>query len=91
MSASQKFSVRAGAFGALAGIFKQGNRADVCSYGTKVLDALMASGFQEGDTYLRKMGIKLLQRVGMIFLKPKVSSNFLLYGIEMEPQASPYF
>jgi hypothetical protein len=76
MTANQKFSVRAGAFGGMAAIFKQGNRADICVHGKNVLDALTASKFQDGDTFIRKLGIKLLQRVGMTFLKARVSFSF---------------
>ena len=67
-----EFGTRIGSFAALASIFKHAKRQDVLPYGTKVLEAVMSSNFTEGDTLLRKYGIKLIQRIGMMFMKTVV-------------------
>jgi len=63
---------RMGAFMSLASLFKHGKREELLKYGVKVLKAVIASDYILSDTLIRKLGTKLLQRVGMMFMKTKV-------------------
>ncbi|CAG7704511.1 unnamed protein product [Allacma fusca] len=67
------FGVRIGSFAALSAIFKHAKRQDVLPYGTKVLDAVLASDFARDDTLIRKHGMKLIQRIGTMFMKTVVA------------------
>ena len=61
-----------GAFGALAALFKHGKREEILRYGKTVLTAVIQSKYENADTLVRKLGTKLLQRIGMMFMKTKV-------------------
>jgi hypothetical protein len=61
-----------GAFGSLAALFKHGKREEILMYGKKVLKAVMESDYALSDTLIRKLGTKLIQRIGMMFMKTKV-------------------
>lgn len=66
------FGTRVGAFAALSAIFKQAQRQEVLNYGEPVLDAVLRCKYEKCDTVLRKAGTKLIQRIGMMFMKTKV-------------------
>uniref|UniRef100_A0A8C9LU74 Tubulin-specific chaperone D n=1 Tax=Piliocolobus tephrosceles TaxID=591936 RepID=A0A8C9LU74_9PRIM len=60
---------------ALAQIFKHGKREDCLPYAATVLRCLDDCKLPESNqTLLRKLGVKLVQRLGLTFLKPKVAS-----------------
>uniref|UniRef100_A0A670KCI6 Tubulin-specific chaperone D n=1 Tax=Podarcis muralis TaxID=64176 RepID=A0A670KCI6_PODMU len=59
---------------ALAQLFKHGKREDCLPYASTVLDCLDNCKLSESNqTLLRKLGVKLVQRLGLTFLKPKVA------------------
>ncbi|XP_002723088.2 tubulin-specific chaperone D isoform X1 [Oryctolagus cuniculus] len=60
---------------ALAQIFKHGKREDCLPYAATVLACLDSCRLPESNqTLLRKLGVKLVQRLGLTFLKPKVAA-----------------
>ncbi|XP_054312051.1 tubulin-specific chaperone D isoform X4 [Pongo pygmaeus] len=60
---------------ALAQIFKHGKREDCLPYAATVLRCLDGCRLPESNqTLLRKLGVKLVQRLGLTFLKPKVAA-----------------
>lgn len=60
---------------ALAQIFKHGKREDCLPYANTVLQCLDGCRLPESShTLLRKLGVKLVQRLGLTFLKPKVAT-----------------
>lgn len=67
------FGTRVGAFAALSAIFKHSKRQEILKYGEQVLNAVLSSKYEKCDTVLRKAGTKLVQRIGMMFMKTKVS------------------
>uniref|UniRef100_A0A8D0L4C6 Tubulin-specific chaperone D n=1 Tax=Sphenodon punctatus TaxID=8508 RepID=A0A8D0L4C6_SPHPU len=59
---------------ALAQLFKHGKREDCLPYASIVLECLDNCKLSESNqTLLRKLGVKLVQRLGLTFLKPKVA------------------
>uniref|UniRef100_A0A8C0GPV4 Tubulin-specific chaperone D n=1 Tax=Chelonoidis abingdonii TaxID=106734 RepID=A0A8C0GPV4_CHEAB len=59
---------------ALAQLFKHGKRDDCLPYASTVLECLDNCKLSESNqTLLRKLGVKLVQRLGLTFLKPKVA------------------
>uniref|UniRef100_F7B7Q7 Tubulin-specific chaperone D n=1 Tax=Ornithorhynchus anatinus TaxID=9258 RepID=F7B7Q7_ORNAN len=59
---------------ALAQMFKHGKRDDYLPYASVVLTCLDNCRLSESNhTLLRKLGVKLVQRLGLTFLKPKVA------------------
>ncbi|XP_032097084.1 tubulin-specific chaperone D isoform X3 [Sapajus apella] len=60
---------------ALAQIFKHGKREDCLPYAATVLSCLDGCRLPDSNqTLLRKLGVKLVQRLGLTFLKPKVAA-----------------
>ncbi|XP_056409176.1 tubulin-specific chaperone D isoform X2 [Hyla sarda] len=60
---------------ALAQLFKHGKREDCLPYAATVLNALDNCKLCDSNqTVLRKLGVKLVQRLGLIFLKPKTAA-----------------
>ncbi|XP_064126499.1 tubulin-specific chaperone D isoform X1 [Loxodonta africana] len=63
-----------GVLQALAQIFKHGKREDCLPYASTILECLNNCRLSESNqTLLRKLGVKLVQRLGLTFLKPKVA------------------
>uniref|UniRef100_A0A8D2D2J7 Tubulin-specific chaperone D n=1 Tax=Sciurus vulgaris TaxID=55149 RepID=A0A8D2D2J7_SCIVU len=64
-----------GTLQALAQIFKHGKREDCLPYASTVLQSLDSCRLPESSqTLLRKLGVKLVQRLGLTFLRPKVAT-----------------
>eukprot|EP00092_Neocalanus_flemingeri_P020394 GFUD01022092.1.p1 GENE.GFUD01022092.1~~GFUD01022092.1.p1 ORF type:complete len:1159 (+),score=370.35 GFUD01022092.1:112-3588(+) len=64
-----------GALMAICAVTKHAKREDMLQYADTVLTRLQASNFKEHpNTNIRKLGLKLVQRLGLIFLKAKVAS-----------------
>ncbi|CAH2292057.1 tubulin-specific chaperone D [Pelobates cultripes] len=60
---------------ALAQIFKHGKREDCLPYASTVLATLDTCKLSDSNqTILRKLGVKLVQRLGLTFLKTKVAN-----------------
>ncbi|XP_026339570.1 tubulin-specific chaperone D isoform X2 [Ursus maritimus] len=63
-----------GTLQALAQIFKHGKREDCLPYAATVLECLEGCRLPNSNqTLLRKLGVKLVQRLGLTFLKPRVA------------------
>ncbi|KAI5277353.1 Tubulin-Specific Chaperone D [Manis pentadactyla] len=63
-----------GTLQALAQIFKHGKREDCLPYAATVLQCLDGCRIPDSNqTVLRKLGVKLVQRLGLTFLKPRVA------------------
>ncbi|XP_073092277.1 tubulin-specific chaperone D isoform X3 [Manis javanica] len=63
-----------GTLQALAQIFKHGKREDCLPYAATVLRCLDGCRIPDSNqTVLRKLGVKLVQRLGLTFLKPRVA------------------
>lgn len=63
-----------GVLSALSAVFKLGKREDLLHYAAPLLKRLEASKFATcGNTLLRKLTAKLVQRVGLTFLVPKLA------------------
>nr|XP_019591063.1 PREDICTED: tubulin-specific chaperone D [Rhinolophus sinicus] len=63
-----------GTLQALAQIFKHGKREDCLPYAATVLQRLDACRLpNSSQTLLRKLGVKLAQRLGLTFLKPRLA------------------
>ncbi|KAM8945028.1 tubulin-specific chaperone D isoform 2-T2 [Lycaon pictus] len=63
-----------GTLQALAQIFKHGKREDCLPYAATVLKCLEGCNLPySNQTLLRKLGVKLVQRLGLTFLKPRVA------------------
>nr|XP_055178134.1 tubulin-specific chaperone D isoform X1 [Nyctereutes procyonoides] len=63
-----------GTLQALAQIFKHGKREDCLPYAATVLKCLEGCNLPDSNqTLLRKLGVKLVQRLGLTFLKPRVA------------------
>uniref|UniRef100_A0A7N4V772 Tubulin-specific chaperone D n=1 Tax=Sarcophilus harrisii TaxID=9305 RepID=A0A7N4V772_SARHA len=59
---------------ALAQVFKHGTRESCLSYASTVLECLDNCRLSESNhTLLRKLGVKLVQRLGLTFLKPRLA------------------
>lgn len=64
-----------GVLRALGLIFKHGKREEMLPYSKDVLLRLIATKeISSSDTPVRKLSIKLIQRIGLTFLKPKIAS-----------------
>ena len=64
-----------GALMAVCSVTKHAKREDMLQYATTILSRLQAANFKEHlNTNFRKLGLKLVQRLGLIFLKAKVAS-----------------
>ncbi|XP_043924058.1 tubulin-specific chaperone D [Protopterus annectens] len=58
----------------LAQLFKHGKRDDLLQYAPTVLQCLdNCKLIESSQTRLRKLGVKLVQRLGLTFMKPKVA------------------
>ncbi|EDV27936.1 uncharacterized protein TRIADDRAFT_21306, partial [Trichoplax adhaerens] len=59
----------------LALIYKHGKRTDVLPYAKAVLDTVISLNLMESsNTLLRKYSIKIIQRIGLAFLKARIAS-----------------
>ena len=64
-----------GVLDTLSSLFKHGKREDVLDLATPVLSRLGGCDLTESDnTQLRKLHVKLMQWVGMVFLPPRLAS-----------------
>ena len=66
---------KTGALMAICAVTKHAKREDMLQYADTILSRLQASNFKEHpNTNLTKLGLKLAQRLGLIFLKAKVAT-----------------
>uniref|UniRef100_A0A4W6G025 Tubulin-specific chaperone D n=1 Tax=Lates calcarifer TaxID=8187 RepID=A0A4W6G025_LATCA len=64
-----------GALQSLAKLFKHGKRDDLLQYAPTILQCLEQKRLSESSqAMLRKLGVKLIQRLGLTFLKPRLAA-----------------
>ncbi|KAM7371735.1 hypothetical protein PAMP_008946 [Pampus punctatissimus] len=64
-----------GALQSLAKLFKHGKRDDLLHYASTILQCLEQKHLSESSqATLRKLGVKLIQRLGLTFLKPRLAT-----------------
>lgn len=64
-----------GALQSLAKLFKHGKRDDLLQYAPTILQCLEQKHLSESSqAMLRKLGVKLIQRLGLTFLKPRLAT-----------------
>ncbi|XP_071329122.1 tubulin-specific chaperone D isoform X2 [Trachinotus anak] len=64
-----------GALQSLAKLFKHGKRDDLLQYAPTILQCLEQKHLSESSqAMLRKLGVKLIQRLGLTFLKPRLAA-----------------
>ncbi|KAF3700092.1 Tubulin-specific chaperone D Beta-tubulin cofactor D Tubulin-folding cofactor D [Channa argus] len=64
-----------GALQSLAKLFKHGKRDDLLQYAPTILQCLQQKHLSESsEAVLRKLGVKLIQRLGLTFLKPRLAT-----------------
>ncbi|XP_022244717.1 tubulin-specific chaperone D-like [Limulus polyphemus] len=75
VSSMNGLNLQAGVLAALALLFKHGKREDVKGYGIEILKKVLGCGLMDSkSTVVRKMVLKLIQRIGLSFLPIKVSA-----------------
>uniref|UniRef100_A0A8C7XFX0 Tubulin-specific chaperone D n=1 Tax=Oryzias sinensis TaxID=183150 RepID=A0A8C7XFX0_9TELE len=85
-----------GALQSLAKLFKHGKRDDLLQYAPTVLQCLEQKRLSEStEAMLRKLNVKLIQRLGLTFLKPRLAawryqrgSRSLVANLSMSLQSS---
>jgi len=64
-----------GALTALCSVVKHGKREDLLDIAPSILEKTLSVNFKENsNTNIRKLSLKLVQRLGLVFLKAKVAS-----------------
>ncbi|GBM64386.1 Tubulin-specific chaperone D [Araneus ventricosus] len=75
VSSDNEISLKAGILSSLALLFKHGKRDDMKSYGAPILRKILECGFKDSSSsVVRKMALKLIQRIGLSFLRMKIAS-----------------
>ncbi|XP_063533150.1 tubulin-specific chaperone D [Cydia strobilella] len=68
-------NIHYGVLAAVAAVLKHGKRDDLLPYASKLLDWVTRQNYQQHKFMLvRKYGVKIVQRVGLTFLRPRVAS-----------------
>lgn len=66
---------RYGAMASIARVLKQGKREDLTQFGPTLLSWILTSNFKESkDRNLLKFSYKIIQRIGLVLLKPKLAN-----------------
>lgn len=69
-----EMNVRYGTLFAISAILKYGKREDLLSYAPKILTWILSQDFKDSTDFLKnKYYIKIIQRLGLIFLPPKIA------------------
>lgn len=64
-----------GALSTIAMILKYGKREDLLPHATKLLRFIINTEYKEKPgTQIPKLGFKIIQRIGLVYLKPRVMS-----------------
>ncbi|XP_017860136.1 PREDICTED: tubulin-specific chaperone D [Drosophila arizonae] len=67
--------VKFGQLAAIASILKHGKREDLLPYADKLLKWILGCKYKDGDDFLKyKYYIKIVQRLGLVQLKPRIAS-----------------
>jgi hypothetical protein len=63
-----------GALQAIAAILKHGKREDILQFAPKILSWILAQDFKDSTDFLKnKFHIKIIQRLGLVFMPPKIA------------------
>lgn len=72
---SDKVHIRYGTLAAIAAILKQGKREDLLQYAPKILKWILEQDFKMSQDFLKnKYYIKIVQRIGLILMAPKIAA-----------------
>lgn len=67
-------NIRYGTLLAIAAILKHGKREDLLSYAPKILKWILEQDFRDSTDFLKnKFYIKIIQRLGLVFMPPKIA------------------
>lgn len=67
--------VKFGQLAAVAAILKHGKRDDLIPYADKLLQWIVGCQYKDGSDFLKyKSYIKIIQRIGLIYLKPRIAN-----------------
>lgn len=67
-------NIRYGALMAIASILKHGKREDLLPYASKILKWNLEQDFKDSSDFLKnKFYIKIIQRLGLVFMPPKIA------------------
>ena len=67
--------IKTGALKSIAAIYKHGKREDLLQYAPTILKSIQDAKLDENkNVVIQKLGVKLIQRLGLTFLKAKVAS-----------------
>ena len=70
-----------GALKSVAAIYKHGKREDLLKYAPTVLKIVQESELHKNqNVVIQKMGVKMMQRLGLTFLKVKIHTCSFLKG-----------
>ncbi|XP_037710279.1 tubulin-specific chaperone D [Drosophila subpulchrella] len=68
-------NVKFGQLAAVAAILKHGKREDLQHYADKLLQWITSCQYKEGNDFLKyKYYVKIVQRIGLVHLKPRIAS-----------------
>ncbi|XP_017009809.2 tubulin-specific chaperone D [Drosophila takahashii] len=68
-------NVKFGQLAAVAAILKHGKREDLLPYADKLLQWITSCQYKEGNDFLKyKNYVKIVQRIGLVHLKPRIAS-----------------
>ncbi|CAH2247306.1 jg15470 [Pararge aegeria aegeria] len=68
-------TIHYGVLAAVAAVLKHGKRDDLLQYTPKLLEWVTKQNYQQHKAMLvRKYGVKIVQRIGLTFLRPRVAS-----------------
>lgn len=71
---SDEIVIRYGTLLAISSILKHGKREDLLQYAPKILKWILEQDFKDSNDFLKnKYYIKIIQRLGLIFLPPKIA------------------
>lgn len=71
---SDDLHIRYGTLLSIAAILKHGKREDLLKYAPKILQWLLEQDFKDSQDFLKnKFYIKIVQRLGLIFMPPKIA------------------
>ncbi|XP_041970319.1 tubulin-specific chaperone D isoform X1 [Aricia agestis] len=71
----EEFTIHYGVLAAVAAVLKHGKRDDLLPYASKLLTWVTKQNYEQHKAMLvRKYGVKIVQRIGLTFLKPRVAT-----------------
>ncbi|PNF44134.1 Tubulin-specific chaperone D [Cryptotermes secundus] len=75
VSSDSTLFAQCGSLAAVASILKHGKREDLLSHAHSLLKCILASKYRDNPSILiRKFGVKVIQRIGLTFLKVRVAA-----------------